>query len=84
MTYGWQRRGNSCNLLIFAAMKFGIKDIGIVSFIGLLTGRYISRIGKYMLDKLPFADYIMATTGAIAALFIIILIRPLLKQQSSD
>lgn len=65
-------------------MKFGIKDIGMVSFLGLLTGRYISKIGKYILDKLPFGDYVMAAAGAIAALFIVLMIRPLLKQQNSD
>lgn len=72
------------DLLIFAAMRFGIKDICVVSFIGLLTGCYIIKISKHILDGMPFSDYLMGTVGLVAALFIILMVRPLIKQESAD
>jgi xanthosine utilization system XapX-like protein len=65
-------------------MRFGIKDICIVSFIGLLTGRYIIKIIKSILDSIPFINYLVGAIGLIAAVFIILMVRPLIKQESSD
>lgn len=65
-------------------MRFGIKDICMVSFIGLLAGSYIVKIGRSTLDSLPFGHYLAAAAGIIAALFIILMVRPLIKQESAD
>jgi hypothetical protein len=71
-------------MLIFVRMRFGIKDICIVSLIGVLTGCYIVKIGRGTLDSFPINQYLVAAAGAIAALLIILMIRPLIKQESSD
>lgn len=65
-------------------MRFGIKDICIVSFIGALTGCYMIRIGKDILKGIPFIHYLMGGLGIVAALSIVLIIRPLLKQESPD
>ena len=65
-------------------MRFGIKDICIVSFIGVLTGSYIVKISRDTLDSLPLSHYLVATAGAIAALLIIRMVKPLIKQESPD
>jgi hypothetical protein len=65
-------------------MRFGLKDIAIVSIIGVLTGCYLVKAFRVIVDKLPYTHYIMGTIGIIAAMFIILLIRPLVKQESPD
>lgn len=65
-------------------MRFGIKDICIVSFIGVLTGRYIVSISRNTLDSLPFGHYLMGIAGAIAALFILRMVKTLIKQENPD
>jgi hypothetical protein len=70
--------------LTFVLMRFGIKDICIVSFIGLLTGCYITKITRSILDSMPFIDYLIGGVGLIAAVLIILMVRPLIKQESPD
>lgn len=65
-------------------MRFGIKDISIVSFIGLLAGCYVIKIGRGVLDSLSISPYLVAAVGAIAALLIIRMVKPLIKQESPD
>jgi uncharacterized membrane protein YeaQ/YmgE (transglycosylase-associated protein family) len=65
-------------------MRFGSKDICIVGFIGILAGCYLVKVSRDALDNLPFSHYLMAIVGAVAALFIILMIKPLIKQESPD
>lgn len=65
-------------------MRFGIKDICIVSFIGVLTGSYLVKISRSTLESLSLSHYLVAAVGAIAALLIILMVKPLIKQESPD
>jgi hypothetical protein len=65
-------------------MRFGRKDICIVSFIGILTGCYVVNIGQGILDSLPLAPYVMISAGFVALLGIILMLRPLIKEKSPE
>ena len=63
-------------------MRFGIRDICIVSFLGTLAGFYIIRVSRSTLDGIPFIHFVIGSIGVAAILAIVAMIRPLIKQGS--
>ncbi len=64
-------------------MRFGIKDICIASFLGVLAGFNIIRVSRRRLDSIPFIHYVIGLIGIAAVLAIVALIRPLIKQEKA-
>jgi xanthosine utilization system XapX-like protein len=58
-------------------MRFDLKDIFIVSLIGILTGTTIIKLSRQLLDHLPFVNYSMFLLLMAAVLGIILMISPL-------